>query len=141
MKATYIEVSACVRYWEDAVVNGIEDSEGTLIPFKNGDSWCPIIRLNDGLVKDWPIGIVADVCYKVCDAGEYWILDDDKNRIGKWAGSYVPDSFLCHGSNGYGDYIIMKIDAEGFIIGWNPPSVEFVCGCKDDEVEYGWLSL
>jgi hypothetical protein len=29
MNATYIEVRAQVRYWEDATINGTEDTDGT----------------------------------------------------------------------------------------------------------------
>ena len=57
MKAIYIEVSAEVRYWEDATINGVEDEKGTLTPFKQGDLWCPVIRLSDGQVMDWPQGL------------------------------------------------------------------------------------
>lgn len=136
----YMEVDAEVRYWEDAMVNGAEDSDGTLIPSRKGNSWCPVIRLHDGLVMDWPLGFVADVHYKVCDAGEYWLLNEHKNRIAKWSGFYVPNSFLCQGSNGYGDYIILKIDAEGFIKGWTPASINFVCEC-DEYIETGWKAI
>jgi len=133
----YIEVAADVRYWEDASVNGVEDTDGTLIPSRNGNSWCPVIRLHDGLVIDWPIGVIADVHYKVCDAGEYWILDADKQRIAKWAGYYVPNEFLCQENNGYGDYIILNIDAEGFVKGWKPADIEWVCECDEDN-QSGW---
>jgi hypothetical protein len=137
---TYIEVSAEVRYWEDATINGKEDSDGTLTPFKRGTLWCPVIRLADGLVMDWPLGIVADIHFKVCDAGEYWLLDEGKQRIGKWDGYYVPNDFLCHGDNGYGDYIILKINAEGFITGWSTPEIEWSCECNEDG-EIGWEKL
>lgn len=120
----YIEVDAGVRYWEDAKVNGIEDSNGTLIPFRNGDSWSPIIRLTDGYVNGWPEGTEADIHYKVCDAGQYWLLDADKKRIAKWSGCYVPNGILCHGGNGYGDYIIMKIGSLGFIKDWKQPLLD-----------------
>lgn len=73
IKSTYIEVSAGVRYWEDASVNGAEDTEGSLIPFRKGDNWEPVIRLADGMVMEWPQGTTADVHFKVCDAGEYWL--------------------------------------------------------------------
>ncbi len=133
MSATYIEVSAEVRYWEDAQINGIEDTDGTLTPFKRGELWCPVIRLADGQVVDWPEGTVADIHFKVCDAGEYWLLDDSKQRIGKWGGYYVPDDFLCPGDTGYGDYIILKINAEGAIQKWTPPAIEWGCDCDDDD--------
>jgi len=124
MQATYLEVCAQVRYWEDATVNGAEDTDGTLVPARVNESWRPVIRLADGLVMDWPQGTTADIHYKVCDEGEYWLLDDERKRAAKWAGFYVPDSFLCHGDTGYGDYIIFKVGADGKIEAWEQPEIE-----------------
>lgn len=121
--AKYIEVSAEVRYWEDAEVDGHEDIDGTLIPFREGDLWKPVIRLEDGVVLNWPPMTTARIHYKVCDQGEYWLLDQDQNRIGKWCGDYVPDDFLCHLDKGYGDYIIFRVDENGKIVGWKKPTV------------------
>jgi WD40 repeat protein len=122
-EAVYIEVRAGVRYWEDATVNGKEDRAGDLIPLRKGDSWCPVIRLADGVVMDWPAGTTADVSYKVCDDGEYWLLDADRKRIAKWADYYVPGAVLCQDGGGYGDYIIVVVGPDGTIRGWNKPSL------------------
>ena len=138
MQATYLEVCAQVRYWEDATVNGAEDTDGTLIPARVNESWRPVIRLADGLVMDWPQGTTADIHYKVCDAGEYWLLDDERKRVAKWAGFYVPGDFLCHGDKGYGDYIIFKVDGAGQIGKWSTPEVVWACSCDDDE-RIGWV--
>ena len=81
MQATYVEVSAGVRYWEDATINGTTDTDGKLTPLRKGDNWEPVIRLADGMVMDWPQGTTADVHFKVCDAGEYWLLDDERKRV------------------------------------------------------------
>jgi hypothetical protein len=124
--AKFIEVSAEVRYWEDAYVNGQEDKDGSLIPCRNGDIWEPIIALQDGQIQDWPRGAKADVHYKVCDQGEYWLLDADRNRIAKWKGHYVPDEYLCHGDDGYGDYIIFEVDQSGQIEKWEKPVISAV---------------
>lgn len=140
MEPTYLEVSAEVRYWEDATVNGIEDESGALIPLRNGKNWCPVIRLSDGLVLDWPQGTTADIHYKVCDAGEYWLQNAERARIAKWKGSYVPNDFLCHGDNGYGDYIIFKVGFDGLIEKWRAPEVEMTCHCKEDD-QTGWAEL
>lgn len=120
----YLEVEAEVRYWEDTSVNGTDDTEGTLIPFRSGAKWCPTIRLADGCIVGWPEGTTADVHYKVCDQGEYW-LAAEKGRIAKWRGHYVPDKFLCHGDTGYGDYIIFKVGADGRIEGWTAPTIDW----------------
>ena len=140
MNTTYIEVSAEVRYWDDAAINGVQDEAGSQVPCRQGGIWCPVIRLADGVVMDWPAGTTADIHFKVCDAGEYWLLDDDRKRVAKWAGFYVPNKFLCHGDNGYGDCIILKIDGEGRIAKWRTPEVEMVCPCDDDD-QYGWSPI
>lgn len=124
MNPIYIEVNAGVRYWEDATVNGTEDTDGVLIPMRKGDCWAPVIRLADGMVMDWPEGTQADIHYKVCDQGEYWLLNEAQKRVAKWKGYYVPNDFLVHGGNGYGDYIIFTVGGDGLIAGWKPPAVD-----------------
>lgn len=119
--AKFIEISAAVRYWEDATVNGKEDVGGTLIPCRTGPSWTPVIELDTGLILNWPTGVEACIHYKVCDAGEYWLLDENKQRIAKWKTSYVPNKILCVGGSGYGDYIIFKVGADGRVVGWLRP--------------------
>jgi hypothetical protein len=123
---TYIEVSAAVRYWEDAVIKGVNDKDGTLTPFRRGDDWCPVIRLADGVVMDWPAGMEAVFHFKVCDAGEYWLLDENRQRVAKWSGYYVPDKFLCPAGAGYGDYIILQVNAEGGINKWRSGGPDIV---------------
>ena len=122
MQPKYIEVSAGIRFWEDAIVNGVEDFDGSSMPLRVGDKWCPTIRLEDGYIVGWPEGTTADVHYKVCDQGEYW-LTTDNGRVAKWRGDYVPDDFLCHGEDGFGDYIIFEVGADGKIKGWQQPVI------------------
>lgn len=121
--AEYIEVIAGVRYWEDATVNGEEDTDGNLIPFRRDDMWNPIINLADGQIVGWPQGMTADVHYKVCDEGVYYLLDAHKQNIAKYRSYYVPNSFLCHGDNGYGDYIIFSVDENGKIKNYRKPEI------------------
>lgn len=121
-QATHILAHAGVRYWEDAEVNGLVDEDGTLIPGRVGDEWRVKIELATGKVVDWPQGTSADIHYKVCDDGEYWLLDADGNKLARKEG-YVPGDFMCHGDNGYGDYIIMVIDADGQIVGYSQPEI------------------
>lgn len=119
---THIETRAGVRYWEDATVNGVEDEDGSLIPGKNGDHWCVRIRLEDGVVENWPDSTTADIHYKVCDDGEYWLTDADGRRLAYREG-YVPEDFLCHGDSGYGDYIIMSVGEGGKIARYTRPDI------------------
>lgn len=124
LAAHYIEIAAGVCYWEDSAFNGVEDIDGTLVPFKKGNDWCPIIELDSGKFVDWPAGTDAFIYYKVCDQGNYWLLDENKKRIAKWKGVYVPDDILCIGENGYGDYIIMSVNNQGGIENWKAPELD-----------------
>ncbi|KVP16955.1 hypothetical protein [Burkholderia ubonensis] len=123
-QARYIKASAAVRYWEDARVNGVSDVDGTLIPFRSGDLWLPIIDLKSGHLVNWPEGVEARIHYKVCDAGEYWLLNEARQRIAKWKGYYVPDDILCVGDQGHGDYIIFTVAGDGQIVGWRRPGLD-----------------
>lgn len=119
----FLRVAAEVRYWEDGTINGVEDEEGTLVPLRVADAWMPCIELATGRVLQWPEGTTAAVHYKVCDAGEYWLVDSDGSRL-KWKGDYVPTNLLCVGENGHGDYIILTIGADGMIAGWKAPTLD-----------------
>ena len=119
---TLLIVDARVRYWEDASINSIEDEDGTLIPFREGESWKPVIEIATGKVRDWPQGMTADIHYKVCDDGDYWLADEHGQKIAHKEG-YVPDLLDVTGE-GYGDYIIMHVDETGLIVGWNPTNVD-----------------
>jgi hypothetical protein len=112
-----LEVNAGVRYWKDATVNGVEDVNGDLIPCRKGDMWNLLIDIDNGVIINWKQGVKADVHYKVCDAGSYYLRDDDGNAALSIEDDYVP-SILCPTESGYGDYIIMSIDENGKIDGW-----------------------
>lgn len=110
-------VEAKPRYWEDATVNGIDDENGDLIPCSNGFIWSPVIDIEKGIIENWQIGTEAKVHYKICDDGCYYIRDANGRVVMSIENDYVPKC-LCPKENGYGDYIIMNIDANGFIEGW-----------------------
>lgn len=114
-KAKFLKIEADVRYWEDARINGEESEDGSNVPFKVGGAFCPVIDLENGLVVDWPQGTVADFHFKVCDCGDYHLLDENKGIIARILNNYVP-SGVCHGDNGYGDYIIFSVDEGGKIL-------------------------
>ncbi len=118
VEITTLEIKAEVRYWEDATVNGIEDTDGDLIPCRIGENWCPIIDINSGIVTNWKQGVVAEIHYKVCDAGSYYLKDEAGNVVLSIEEDYVPDT-LAINDDGYGDYIIMDIFENGQIGGWD----------------------
>jgi len=118
-----LSVDAGVRYWEDATVNGVADTSGDLIPCRKGDAWMPTIDLETGIITNWEQGKAASIHYKVCDAGVYTLTDEQGNTVQEISG-YVP-KIMCPGGSGYGDYIIMNIDATGRIDKWSVLLDEF----------------
>jgi hypothetical protein len=129
----YLEVLAGVRYWEDAEVDGVEDCEGTLIPCRlnnylnpvtkrTEDFWNPIIDIVTGQIINWENGVTANIHYKVCDNGVYRLLDLTGPVV--TIDGYVPKC-MCPLEEGYGDYIIMNVNEDGFIEGWDPTFEEF----------------
>lgn len=142
----YLKVDAGVRYWNDSDVNGEEDidfyeTKGIGVPkmpcavkvqdkpqsniYSDHYRWQPIIDINTGQIINWTQGVSAFVYYKVCDEGEYTLLDKDNNEIVS-VESYVP-YVLCPEDEGYGDYIIMSVDEIGFIKNWK---------CDSNAIEY-----
>ena len=118
--AKYIKLEVNPRYWEDADINGAQAFEdGSNVPFKDGENWILIIRIDDGVIIDWPEGISASFHFKVCDAGTYHLLDENMEKIASRLNTYVPDG-LCHGDRGYGDYIIFNVNKNGVIEDYFP---------------------
>lgn len=123
----YLRARCGVRYWEDGTINDVEDKDGSLIPLRRGTAadnddtgggdWCPTIDLDTGIIKDWPAGVVANLHYKVCDDGDYELLDADFGLVKKIDG-YVP-MMMCPLDDGDGDYVIMQIDGTGQIANWS----------------------
>lgn len=112
-----LHIEAGVRYWENTTVDGVEDTKGDLIPCRDGDLWKPVIDLETGRVINWEHGKKAEVHYKVCDAGSYFIKDADGNTVMSKEDDYVPD-MMCPADVPDGDYIIMSIDENGMISNW-----------------------
>lgn len=131
----YLKVDAGIRYWNDAKVNGVEDTDcdetnsAPTMPCAEfvGDQklvlrgydwrWRPLIDIENGIIVNWKQGTTANIHYKVCDDFQCDILDGNKEVIASHDG-YVPD-VMCPADEGYGDYIIMNIDEDGFIQNWN----------------------
>lgn len=114
----YLILDAGVRYWEDAEVNGVDDKDGELIPFRVRDYWQPTIDIDSGTILAWPENTTAKIHYKVCDDGTYKVCDENRVVVASHDG-YVPDALAPNGE-GYGDYIILNVDETGKINNWNP---------------------
>jgi len=121
----YLKASCGVRYWEDGKVNGVEDTDGSLIPCRRNDCWEPTIDLETGIITNWEAGKTAKIHYKVCDAGVYTLLDDINVPVKRLDDSYVISS-MSPGGPGYGDYVIMNINEYGKIDNWKANLSDFV---------------
>lgn len=127
----YFKVDAGGIFFEDATVNGTEDISWDeqkygvsprmplmVYNYLNKDyRWQFEIDLETGNIINWPKGTTASTCYKVRDEGSYALLDENHNVIHK-ADCYVPKilAYLDKAqSYGFGDYIILSIDAEGHL--------------------------
>ena len=129
----YLRARCGVRYWEDATVNGERDEDGSRIPCRKGTAadndklgggdWCPTIELDTGKIEGWPEGTTADIHFKVCDDGDYELLDENRAVV-KAIDGYVPD-IMCPGGAGYGDYVIMTLGTDGVIAGWRVKLADF----------------
>ena len=116
-----VNVYAHVRYWEDARINGTpDDADAPEMPCIDGELWCPVINVDTGQILEWPQDTIARIHYKVCD--ECGIKITENGVVIYEDEDYVPD-FLCPLEEGFGDYIIMDIDGNGFIKGWNENQV------------------
>lgn len=108
---THLIVDVEPRYWEDAWVNGVEESnDEPKMPLKADNTWVLEIDLETGRIKDWPEGTTARTHYKICDAGTYSLVGPD-GVVAKNFG-YVP------GMLGGGDYLKIEIGPDGVIKNW-----------------------
>lgn len=119
-------VHAVVRYPEDAEVNGQdEDNDNPKMPMLAFEGieygmkkwvWHIAIDAKSGKIDDWPEGVTASTHYKVCDRCKV-----DIKGVPPYD-EYVPD-FLAIDDNGYGDYIMLTINGDGTIKGWDEKRV------------------
>lgn len=116
-----LKLDAGVRYWEDGKLSGVRDNDEMpkmpcAVKVDGKYRWRPVIDIKTGTVKNWELGITADIHYKVCDDCCIDVMDEDGKVVKIYAG-YVPE-ILCRAGENDGDYIIMRIDAFGVIDNW-----------------------
>lgn len=118
----YLIADFGVRYWEDSEINNVEDDPNNpkmpcILDQYGYKRWVLKINIDTGNIINWPIGNSAKIHYKVCDDGHYTLLDNNENQLAEFE-SYVPNVFAID-DQGYGDYVIMTINEEGFIENWS----------------------
>lgn len=118
IKLLYID--AYVRYPEDSMLNINEnwiDDNNHEMPFLVNNHWNIVIDIDSGKVLNWPNNTEAKISYKVRDEFNCKVIDNQGEIQIDYDG-YVP-SFMSIDDIGYGDYIYITIDANGFIKNWN----------------------
>lgn len=140
VEVSYVNCYLFVRYWEDSDVSkdGSEFSEvymdGSNLPqsmmldyspeitsykgFENDKCFYMQINPDTGQIMNWEKGYAMKVHWKVVDQGVYEYVDNNGNVIKRFDCDYVPD-YLAIEDSGFGDYVIMNIDSNGYIHNWN----------------------
>ncbi|MEH8048077.1 hypothetical protein [Gallibacterium anatis] len=117
----YIKLVIPVRYDDEDIPYNF--------PLRDGDQWCGIIDLDTSKIENWPENHPEKMNMKICDGGEYYLLDENKNVISSLINDYIPDCL----PNDYGDYIDLHIDAVGKVT--NMPNKlifdQFFGGCSE----------
>ena len=129
MDATTILANAYVRYWEDGRINGVRDNADCpnmpcAVKGEKCYRWMPIIDIETGKIRNWREGTTAEIHYKVCDEFECRIIDEKggEHCLIKDYEGYVP-YFMYPKECGYGDYVIMDINENGYIQDWDKVAV------------------
>lgn len=141
-KIKYFCLDVEPRYWEDSDINGESDIDWEKqkrgvaprmpLSYRNKNkedrkdslySWKLKINIETGEIIGWPEDVSADIHYKVCDAGTYW-LETESGEVVHKVNSYVPDVIDFYESS-YGDYIIFIIE-NASITEWKADKKTFI---------------
>lgn len=117
IKSQYIHIS--IPYYEDDYQFWGELGENN--PFyslvTSKERWEITVNLSSHTIIEWQKEIgICQVFAKVRDEGIYKLLDENKIPFCQLSG-YVPNKILPP-TNGYGDYLELKIDENGVITNW-----------------------
>ena len=126
-----LHVSAHITRCEDGEVDDVVDidtfqmdeGEKSIMPCMSYNHetdeyrWEPIIDIATGQIINWEKGKTAVTNYKVVDECSL-AYEDFYGTTTDYVEDYVPD-LLCPDDNGYGDYMYMTINADGFIDNWD----------------------
>lgn len=114
-----IIVSLPVNYEEEDIPNDF--------PGRCGKNWTAAIDVDTGRIRSWPFGKSGDLYMKVTDGGSYKLISDDGRLIAE-RNDYVPHGVI---PGDYGDYVDLKINADGTITNW-PKKMDFSAFFPED---------
>ena len=145
-QAKFLECFIGPRYLEDADINGNRDTEdgeelkqhlpncvleGENIPkpmqygTEKDLAVRILINIDNGKVVDWPRDVTASFHYKSCDINVFRLLDKNMNVIYETPGGETEYVMGPDFMNEYGDYFVLGVDAEGFIIDYDKDEMEY----------------
>lgn len=132
-----IHVNARVRYPEDAMIKEDlddawceDDPNEPNMPCMeyvenrySGWYWKPIIDIKTGKILNWRQGVRALISYKVCDEFECTVKDSSDAIVASYNGYVL--NFMAITDEGYGDYIYLDVNEEGYIENWSFDEYDF----------------
>ena len=140
IEVTHIRIDVPVEYGEEDIPNDfpLRVKLPQTHPRLTADRWVATVNIDTGKIEDWPVDAGARELYmKVNDAGIYTLRTITKDNSPSVVGSvkreheYVPHGVV---PGDDGDYIHLKIAADGTITNWpKKPDVSAFFGGDDDE--------
>ena len=107
IEVSSILITVPVRFEEEDIPNDF--------PLRSVDVWEAKVAVDTGRIVGWPSGKTGDLYMKVCDEGTYTLLGLDGQVLAARRQEYVPHGIV---PGEYGDYIDLKINADGVITNW-----------------------
>jgi hypothetical protein len=98
------------------VLNGDEDIPYDF-PLRINDNWSALVQIDTGRILMWPCIKGGLLQMKICNRGDYRLLDSNFDLITRIQDDYVPNNLI---PGEYGDYIDLHIDEKGYITNWDP---------------------
>lgn len=133
IEVSHIIIDVPVEYGEEDIPNDfpLRVKRPQTHPRLTADRWVAAVNIDTGKIEGWPATAGARELYmKVNDAGIYTLCVDEGARVSR-KHEYVPHGVV-PGEDG--DYIILKIAADGTITNWpKKPDVSVFFGGDDDE--------
>lgn len=83
-------------------------------PLRAENTWSALIFIESGKIEGWPGG-EGRLAMKVTDEGSYHLIDIDGETVSSIENNYIPNELI---PGEYGDYIDLKINADGVITNW-----------------------
>lgn len=133
IEVSHIIIDVPVEYGEEDIPNDfpLRVKRPQTHPRLTADRWVAAVNIDTGKIEGWPATAGARELYmKVNDAGIYTLCVDEGARVSR-KHEYVPHGVV-PGEDG--DYIHLKIAADGTITNWpKKPDVSAFFGGDDDE--------